>query len=324
MSHTNTNAKSKLRFIKTLWGIEEPISSSLFQSIKSEGYDGVEVIRLAWSLSDDSKETLIASANAANLAVVCQMHTCGGYLDQENDYEYAYCDSFSVSKHKEDFALQLQQCVEILGQVNAGGFINVHAGVDAWTIEQAVDFLSFALSAISQVDVTVTFETHRQRLFCNPFMTRDLLQRSELADLKLNADLSHWYCACERVFDKTQARDEPWWPDVLQSVAERCYYIHARFGWAQGPQMADPSAPECASDRNLQLQAWQVLLQTMMARDRDGDETSDCFVSPEYGPPPYLPVLPGTQEPVASLPDAVAYTKGQVEELFAKVTSATK
>jgi hypothetical protein len=65
----------------------------------------------------------------------------------------------------------------------------------------------------------------------------------------------------------------------------------------------------------------------MMARNRDGDgdgETGDCFVSPEYGPPPYLPVMPGTQEPVASLPDAVAYTKGQVEELFAKVTSATK
>jgi sugar phosphate isomerase/epimerase len=309
-------ANAKLKFIKTLWGIDEPISSSLFKSIKAEGYDGVEVIRLAWALSNDSKETLIASANEAGLAIVCQMHTCGGYLD--DDYEYAYCDSFSMSKHKEDFQLQLQQCVAILEQVDAGGFVNVHAGVDAWTLEQAIDFLTFALEAISQVDVTVTFETHRQRLFCNPFMTRDLLQRSELAELKLNADLSHWYCACERVFDAKQARDEPWWPAVLQSVAERCHYIHARFGWSQGPQMADPSTPECESERMLQMQAWQVLLQTMIARD------GDCFVSPEYGPPPYLPVMPGTQEPVASLTGAVAYTKGQVEELFTKVISARK
>jgi hypothetical protein len=112
-------------------------------------------------------------------------------------------------------------------------------------------------------------------------MTRYLLQHSELAELKLNADLSHWYCACERVFDVTQARDEPWWPAVLQSVAERCYYIHARFGWSQGPQMADPSTPECDVDRNLQMFNWQVLLQTMIARDRGGGETGDCFVSPE-------------------------------------------
>lgn len=312
------NATSKLRFIKTLWGIEEPISPILFKSIKAEGYDGVEVIRLAWSLSDGGKETLISSANEADLAIVCQMHTCGGYLDQDD--EYAYCDSFSVSKHKEDFQLQLQQCVEILDQVNAGGFVNVHAGVDAWKSEQAIDFLTFALVAIAKVDVTVIFETHRQRLFCNPFMTRDLLQRPELAELKLNADLSHWYCACERVFDVKQARDEPWWPAVLQAVAERCFYIHARFGWSQGPQMADPSTPECESERILQMQAWHVLLQTML----DARPDSDCFVSPEYGPLPYLPVMPGTQEPVASLSGAVAYTKGQLEELFAKVTSATK
>jgi hypothetical protein len=155
MSHTDIIATPKLRFIKTLWGIEEPISSSLFQSIKAEGYDGVEVIRLAWALSDDSREKLIDSANAAGLAIVCQMHTCGGYLDQDNDYEYAYCDSFAVSNHKRDFALQLQQCVEILGQVNAGGFVNVHAGVDAWTLEQAVDFLTFALSPFSVDQVTL-------------------------------------------------------------------------------------------------------------------------------------------------------------------------
>jgi sugar phosphate isomerase/epimerase len=317
MPNANANANAKLKLIKTLWGIDEPISPSLFKSIKAEGYDGVEVIRLAWALSNDSKETLIAAANEAGLAIVCQMHTCGGYLSE--DYEYAYCDSYSVSKHKEDFKSQLRQCVGILEQVDAvGGFVNVHAGVDAWTLDQATDFLTFALQEISKVNVVVTFETHRQRLFCNPFMTRDLLQRSELADLKLNADLSHWYCACERVFDFKQARDEPWWPGLLQSVADRCHYIHARFGWAQGPQMADPSAPECESERNLQTLAWKVLLQTMIARD------GDCFVSPEYGPPPYLPVLPGTQEPVASLPGAVAYTKVQLEELFAKIISSGK
>jgi hypothetical protein len=42
-----------------------------------------------------------------------------------------------------------------------------------------------------------------QRLFWNPFSTFDILDHAELKgkDLKLNADLSHWCVACERVFE---------------------------------------------------------------------------------------------------------------------------
>jgi hypothetical protein len=71
--------------------------------------------------------------------------------------------------------------------------------------------------------------------------------------------------------------------------------------------MADPSAPECEAERTLQLNIWKVLLEK---------QTGDCFVSPEYGPAPYLSIMPHSQKPMASLPEAVAYTKKQIEELF--------
>jgi sugar phosphate isomerase/epimerase len=293
----------KPHLIKTLWGIDDPISPDLFDSIRQEGYHGVEVIRLAWTL-DQNK--LVESLNHSGLAVICQIHTSGGFL---RDGEYIYCDAYDVAVHKLSFQQQLEECTELLSKVQAGGFVNVHAGVDAWSTEEATDFLNFSLEQIAKLDFfMVTFETHRQRLFGSPFQTRELL-KLPLENLKLNADLSHWYCACERVFDAKQGRDATWWPALVAQVAERCHYIHARLGWAQGPQMADPSAPECESERILQLEVWKTLLKTMKHRGEP------CYMSPEYGPAPYLPVLPHTQKPVASLPAAVAYTKQLLEEL---------
>jgi sugar phosphate isomerase/epimerase len=321
MSQSPRNHKKKLKLIKTLWGIDEAVSPSLFQSIRDEGYHGVEVIRLAW-MNQSEETTLVSSLNQSGLAVVCQIHTSGGFL---RDNEYIYCDAHDVSHHKNDFRTQLHECVELLSKVTAGGFINVHAGVDAWSLEEAMDFLSFALQEVATVGdgVTVTFETHRQRLFGSPFQTRDIFahakEKQQLLNLKLNADLSHWYCACERVFDSNQKRDATWWPALLALVAERCHYIHARFGWSQGPQMADPSAPECEPERSLQKQIWNTLLKTRIAAQSNSAEEYFIFVSPEYGPAPYLAVVPRTQEPVASLSAAVAYTKQQVEELFDQI-----
>ena len=166
----------------------------------------MEVIRLAWLFE---KETLINSLNEAHLSLVCQVHTAGGYL---RDGEYVYCGAYDVETHKQDFQKQLRECKELLSVVDAGGFINIHAGVDAWLEEEALDFLSFCLDEIHSVvpDITVTFETDRQRLFGSPFQARSLLCLPSLSesDLKLNADLSHWYCACERVFNAKDDRDK--------------------------------------------------------------------------------------------------------------------
>ena len=251
------------------------------------------------------------SLNHANLKLVCQIHTTGGFLRDPDGY--IYCDSYNVEDHKHDFAKQLKECSDLIQQVNAGGFINVHSGVDAWTKTEALDFLVFALEQVANTNLCVTFETHRQRLFGNPFQTRELLADARLGSLKLNADLSHWYCACERVFDPAEGRDAVWWPHLLDHVlSKHCYYIHARFGWSQGPQMADPSIAECDTERNLQESVWKTLIKAMAKRK----EEDYCFVQPEYGPFPYMPVHPETQEPIASLPAAVSFTKGRIESLF--------
>ena len=306
----------QLGIIKTLWGIDDPISPELFNSIKEEGYHGVEVIRLTW-MDEKSREVLVDALNQAGLGCVTQIHTAGGFIDGG---KYIYCGAYDVDAHKKDFSKQLLECKELLAKVKHGGFVNVHAGVDAWSNDEAVEFLEFCFAEMEEIAPTmkVVFETHRQRIFGSPFQTRELLALPSLSEskyLKLNADLSHWFCACERVFNPSQEVRDKWWPDVLQSVTSRCGYIHARFGWAQGPQMADPSAPECETERDLQIAIWKELAKGQKKINVNGE----VFMCPEYGPAPYMPSKPGTQEPVSSLPSAVSYTKAVIEELVASM-----
>jgi hypothetical protein len=317
--------KMELKLIKTLWGIDEPISTKLFNSIKEEGYHGVEVIRLAWD-GENNRDLLTSSLNEAGLACVCQIHTAGGYINDDNG-EYVYCGAYDVEVHQEDFKKQLQECKELLTLVQNGGFINVHAGVDAWSNDEVIQFLTFCFNEIEQTTcITVTFETHRQRIFGSPFQTRDILSIPSIAQskyLKLNADLSHWYCSCERVFNSNDDERDKWWPKVLTLVSKRCEYIHARFGFAQGPQMSDPSAVECDTDRKLQIEVWQLLMKEQKKKRLLSSSTTTTggiiFVSPEYGPAPYMPSKPHTLEPVASLPKAVWFTKMVIEEIFKSI-----
>ena len=304
-----------LSLIKTLWGVEQPISPELFASIRQEGYAGVEVIRLAWQGPEQAVH-LVQALNEAGLCLVCQIHTTGGYIMA--DGEYAYCDAYQVEQHLESFRRQLQECQHLLEQVKSGGFVNVHAGVDAWTAKEAIQFLQTALYLVKDFCFPITFETHRQRLFGSPFTTRDILQAPALQEnlhlLNLNADLSHWYCVCERVLDLDAPRDAPWWPNLLNElVAPRVTYIHARFGWAQGPQLADPSAPAHSQDVALQRGVWKRLI---MQQIMGSDNQAKIYVCPEYGPLPYMPVHPRTQVPVANLAAAVAYTKDCVVQLY--------
>lgn len=84
--------------------------------------------------------------------------TLGGYLHKDNG-EYIYCGAYDVAAHEEDFQKQLRECKELLGLVNNGGFIDAHAGVDAWSNEEAIQFLDFCLKEIEQIapEISVTF-----------------------------------------------------------------------------------------------------------------------------------------------------------------------
>lgn len=241
------------------------------------------------------------------LKFVAQIHTChykgrpaasaksDGVLDQ------GYVGSESVEEHIRSFEAMVQRCKR-LGAVQ----VNSHSGHDGWSLEEGVAFLTAAVEIEKREGILVTHETHRRRLLWNPWQTKALIDR--VPGFKINADLSHWCCACERIFDATtDAR----WPEILAAVAARCEMIHARVGFAQGPQVPHPAALEYSFEVESHEAWWAAIWDAQAARGK-----TETFVEPEFGAPPYQRLEAFTRRPEESLWEINNYMAGRLAWRF--------
>jgi hypothetical protein len=69
-----------------------------------------------------------------------------------------------------------------------------------------------------------------------------------------------------------------------------------QFQWI--PQVPDPAAPEYATHLHAHENWWDQVWQSQRARG-----LTYSWLTPEFGPPPYLHTLPHTHVPVANLAD---------------------
>ena len=80
-------------------------------------------------------------------------------------------------------------------------FVNAHSGCDSWTISQSRDYLRQALKVEKELGIPIVHETHRRRIFWNPFNYRDILKgEKSLENIRVNLDISHWVVCLERIF----------------------------------------------------------------------------------------------------------------------------
>jgi sugar phosphate isomerase/epimerase len=227
----------ELCLVKTLWGVTEMAApsygevlwASLLGRIKSEGFDRLEVVEYmirGWN-GDRTAGAPFPLANfeaalsAAGLGIVLQAHTCG----------YP-CQSASVDDHLVSLEETIKYANTLTGAL-APKHINVHAGCDAWTHDQGMDFLRRAAALVAAQSIPVSFETHRVRLFWNAWAARDLLKAcdSEGISVRLTADLSHWVVIAGRLMDHPS--DAAVWPEILALVASHTDLIHARVGYVE-------------------------------------------------------------------------------------------
>lgn len=142
-------------------------------------------------------------------------------------------------------------------------------------------------------------------------------RRNARSHVQVTADLSHWACVCERVFGNAactdaNGSDDEWWLPTLAEVGRRCALVHARVGFAEGPQVPDPSAPEYAGEVEAHMSWWAAIWN---ARAAAGDAV--VLAEPEHGPAPYMWSLPHTRAPVADLWEVNSWVARQLKERFA-------
>ena len=241
----------KLLVFRALWGMTGTIPE-MVERIAEAGYDGIECQVLQPDAMPMDEFVKLLDAHNLNLILLSQIPT------------------------EQDIERSLKQAAEYQPLK-----ISMHSGADSMPRDVATSFFEEALRVEAEIGIPVAHESHRGRVFFNPWDTAYYLQQFE--DLKLLADYSHWVNVCERLPDD-QA-------DALELANQRAIHVHNRVGYEEGPQVPDPSAPEYASRR------WR-------GTRPNGSASLICIrnaalryftVTPEYGPPNYLHTLAAHQ-----------------------------
>jgi sugar phosphate isomerase/epimerase len=192
---------------------------------------------------------------------------------------YSPASSVSFDRHWEDLRVQVARALECDAL-----FCTCLVGSDSWPLASAVDFFGRALELGKQLGAELSFETHRSRPTFHPWVTSEILRA--LPELRVTCDFSHWCVVCERLPDD----------DALALAIERARHLHARVGYAQGPQVPDPRAPEFELELSTHEGWWRRIAQSLLARG-----AGLVSVTPEFGPDGYLQQAPYTRRPVADL-----------------------
>lgn len=262
----------EIRLVKSLWGMESFSYKEALAAIAAAGYDGVE----GPVPPVEHREEFMALLQAHKLSYIALIATSG-----------AHEDAFTAGV-KAAAALQPELIIS-------------HSARDCMDAERQLNFFKHAVAVENQYGIPVGHETHRHRAMFTPWTTAKLL--TALPDLKLTADFSHWCCVCESLLeDQTEH---------LQLAMERTIHIHARVGYAQGPQVPHPGAPEYANELRAHESWWKQILAT---RTRRGFAYST--ITPEFGPPGYMPTIPYTNEPVSDLWETCLWMANRLRETY--------
>ena len=173
-------------------------------------------------------------------------------------------------------------------------FVNSHTGRDIFAFEENVQIFEHAIHLSQESGIPILIETHRGRPTYSAIETRRYLEA--LPELRLTADFSHWMVVHES--DLGDQREN------VELAIRRADYVHARVGYAEGPQIPDPRAPEWEYAVKRHLELWQQLIDR---QKREGKER--LYITPEYGPPAYMHTAPFTNQPVGDVWEQNVYMR---------------
>jgi hypothetical protein len=180
-------------------------------------------------------------------------------------------------------------------------FITSHTGKDFFSFEQNEHLLTLAQNIANTTGVKIIHETHRGKFSFAAHITRDYLLK--MPWIRLTLDVSHWFAVAE-----SYLADQV---DAVELALSHTDHIHARIGYAHGPQVGDPRSPEWKEVVHKHLALWDQVLR--MQKDQSAKQFT---FTPEFGPPPYMQLQPFTNTPLASQWDINVYMMNLLKERY--------
>ncbi|MFC6876740.1 sugar phosphate isomerase/epimerase family protein [Flavobacterium myungsuense] len=173
-------------------------------------------------------------------------------------------------------------------------FINSHTGKDYFSFDDNCKIIDAALNFSAKNGIRILHETHRGRFSFHAASLIPYLER--FPEMELVGDFSHFCTVSESMLDDQQ--------EIITRIIPHVSHIHARIGHEQGPQVNDPQAPEWQGHLEKFLYWWQQIINT-----RKSAGQSLFTISPEFGPVPYMPTSPYTQQPLSNQWDNNVFMK---------------
>lgn len=268
------SAQQKILFFQTDWGNTLPMDAFLAKA-KAAGYDGVELWMPA---GEDKKKSLKEGLKKYGLEVIFLHGTARNLPFEEALRVY-------------EVGLQ-----EILAWKPVK--VNSHTGNDFWTSEQNLAFIALGDRYAKQAGIPVLHETHRGRFSYT--LPEGVAMLRKFPNLKYTLDVSHWMVVHERLLTESDP--------LLQEIFTSVDHIHARVGFAEGPQVPNPAAPEWKNEVKAHLDIWEKIIRS---------QTGKVFtVTTEFGPPPYMATVPFTNQPLADQWEANVWMMNALKSRF--------
>lgn len=274
----------ELKVFAPAWGYDHLEQPVFLDKMRHAGYDGFDM----W-LPDDAgrRKQLFDYLQQHQMPLIVQQHKAVG-----NTF-----DEFKAS-----FQKNLHNCAEA-----APLFINSHTGRDYFTFDQNLQLFDAAAEFTAKTGVQVVHETHRQRALFAPGAANEYFKARP--DLRITADFSHWTCVTESMLQNFEA--------IMQEAILRTAHIHSRVGFEEGPQVPNPAAPEWDYALQKFLQWWDRVAQQHRQRG-----SKYLTITTEFGPKPYMPYIPFTNQPVADQFEVNCFMKDLVKERYGSAVSA--
>lgn len=265
-------------YLKSNWEAKHLGLTEFLDRARADGFDGSE---LYLPILDASPDEVRRLHEERDMRLVVQLKANG----------------HTPAEHAAAFSAAFERAAEAQPLL-----VNAHLGSDLFSFEENLDLYQRAIETAGALGVPVAFETHRGRpTFAAPATRRYL---EALPGMHLTADFSHWTVVHESLLENQR--------ETMQLAIDRSAYIHARVGHPQGPQVAHPEAPEWQRHVQAHMSWWRRIV--TLRRD---EGRPFLAITPEFGPPPYMPTLPFLDRAIVDPWDANVAMRRILERAFA-------
>jgi len=246
----------KINFFCPRWGFENIPWEKFLADVRVEEYAGVEWF--PYSRKEDHQQVI---------TLLLQ-------------HELQFCIVMSVAEQHNEFKNYLRALRDrlfSLATIDNGRLrplhISAQTGREFFTEQQIEDCLACCDEVSNETGIPIYQETHRNKWTYAAHLVHPFLENHP--QLMLTLDISHWFCVSE-----SYLKDQP---AAVQKAIEHTRHVHARVGHTEGPQVLEPAAPEYSQALEAHVEVWDTWVHS---RIQAGD--TQCTITPEFGPPPYM------------------------------------